>query len=70
MLTTLALAYRRFLTHPPTRVLGAIGLAVLAAFVVKNFTDDFFVRQNALVFWAVNGMLLGLGNRLAATRAP
>jgi len=70
MFATLALAYRRYLSHPPTRLLGAIGLAVLAAFVVKNLTDDFFVRQNALVFWAVNGMLLGLGERLYAKRSP
>jgi O-antigen ligase len=70
MFATLALAYRRLLAHPSTRFIGAIGLAVLAAFIVKNLTDDFFVRQNALVFWAVNGMLLGLGHRLAAARAP
>lgn len=70
MLATLALAYGRMLARPPTRLLGAIGLAVLAAFVTKNLTDDFFVRQNALVFWAVNGMLLGLAHRMAAARAP
>jgi hypothetical protein len=37
-----------------------MGLAMLAGFVVKNLTDDFFYRHNALVFWAINGMLLGL----------
>jgi O-antigen ligase len=70
MFATLALAYRRLLANAATRLLGAIGLAMLAAFVVKNLTDDFFVRQNALVFWAMNGMLLGLGHRMAAARAP
>jgi hypothetical protein len=29
--------------------------------VVKNLTDDFMHRHNALVFWALNGMLLGTG---------
>ena len=37
---------------------------------MKNLTDDFFVRHNALVFWALNGMLLGLGQRLGMERAP
>jgi hypothetical protein len=50
-------------------VLGAIGLALLAAFLVKNLTDDFFNRHNALVFWALNGMLLGLARRPRAEGA-
>ena len=70
MLAALALAYRRLLAQPSTRFLGALGLAILAAFVAKNLTDDFFVRHNALVFWAVNGMLLGLGQRLDVPRGP
>jgi O-antigen ligase len=70
MFAALALAYRRLLAGPSTRFLGALGLAILAAFVAKNLTDDFFVRHNALVFWAVNGMLLGLGQRLEAPREP
>jgi hypothetical protein len=32
--------------------------------VVKNMTDDFLTRHNALVFWALNGMLAGLERRL------
>jgi hypothetical protein len=47
-------------------VLGAIGLALVAAFLVKNLTDDFFNRHNALVFWALNGLLIGLGRRRGA----
>ena len=66
----LALAYRRLLARPSTRFLGALGLAILVAFLAKNLTDDFFVRHNALVFWAVNGMLLGLGQRLGVARTP
>ena len=63
LLAALALEHGRNLARPGTRVLGAIGLALLAAFLVKNLTDDFFNRHNALVFWALNGMLLGLGRR-------
>ena len=70
MLASLAFAYRRLLAQPATRLLGVLGLAVLAGFLAKNLTDDFFVRHNALVFWAVNGMLLGLGQRLGTARAP
>ncbi len=43
---------------------GVAGLAILAGFVVKSLTDDFLHRHNAAVFWALNGMLLGLASRL------
>jgi hypothetical protein len=36
--------------------------------VVKNLTDDFFYRHNALVFWALNGMLVGFGRSRATPR--
>jgi O-antigen ligase len=39
--------------------LGALGLAVLASFIVKNLTDDFFFRANAKLFFAVHALLLG-----------
>ncbi len=38
---------------------GALGLAVLAGFVVKNLTDDFFFRANAKLLLAVNAIVLG-----------
>lgn len=41
--------------------LGAAGLVTLAAVLTKNMTDDFFVRENALLFWALTGALLGYG---------
>jgi O-antigen ligase len=66
MLAALALEHGRNLARPGTRVLGAIGLALVAAFLVKNLTDDFFNRHNALVFWALNGLLIGLGRRRGA----
>jgi O-antigen ligase len=41
------------------------GLAMLAAYAVKNITDDFYFRPNSLVFWAIAGMLLGRAARAA-----
>jgi O-antigen ligase len=45
-------------------VVGIVGLAFLAGFLVKNSTDDFLVRHTAALFWAMNGMLMGYGERL------
>ncbi len=39
--------------------LAITGVALFAAYAVKNITDDFFYRPNSLVFWAIAGMLLG-----------
>ena len=44
--------------------LAITGLAMLAGYLVKDMTDDFFFRPNSLVFWALAGMLLGLAARL------
>lgn len=60
LLIALGREYRHFLADPRLAPLGIMGLAVLAGFIVKNLTDDFLYRHNALLFWAVNGMLLGL----------
>jgi O-antigen ligase len=60
LLLALAREYRHFLADPRVAPLGIMGLAVLAGFLVKNLTDDFFYRHNSLLFWAINGMLLGL----------
>ena len=64
----LAREYARYLRTPELAPLGVLGLTVMLGFVAKNFTDDFMYRHNALVFWALNGMLLGLG-RSARERA-
>jgi O-antigen ligase len=42
------------------RRLGTLGLAILAAFVAKNLTDDFFFRANQKLLFAVNAVLLGM----------
>lgn len=64
----LAWTYRGYLREPRLAPWGLAGLALLAGYVVKNLTDDFLYRHNALVFWALNGMLLGIGAR--ARREP
>jgi O-antigen ligase len=55
--------------------LGICGSTLLAAFVVKNMTDDFLVRPTSKEFWALNALLIGYGIRRvrmagAAARPP
>ncbi|MBK5103893.1 MAG: O-antigen ligase family protein [Burkholderiales bacterium] len=38
---------------------GICGVLLVIAVVVRNLTNDFFVRDLALLFWAIAGMLLG-----------
>lgn len=57
-------------TQPDACLIGIMGLALLSGVIVKNMTDDFFVRQNALLFWALAGMSLGYGRRLLAEKIP
>ena len=47
-------------------LLAACGLALvalLAGMLMRNMTDMLFLRQNALLFWGVVGVLLALGSR-------
>jgi O-antigen ligase len=60
LLAALTRRYVALLSDPGCAPLGMMGLALLAGFLVKNLTDDFFHRHNALVFWSLNAMLLGL----------
>lgn len=52
-------------TNPDLSLIGITGLALLSGFIAKNLTDDFFVRQHTLLFWALVGMCLGYGKRRA-----
>lgn len=45
-------------------LIGICGIAVVAAVVMKNMTDDLFWRTDALLFWALIGLLQGYGARL------
>jgi O-antigen ligase len=43
--------------------IGVAGLVMLAAFVVKNLTDDFMIRPTSKEFWALTALLIGYGIR-------
>ena len=46
--------------------LGVAGLALVAGVMTKNLTDDFFLRQNAILFWSLAGAVLGAAARHTA----
>ena len=51
-------------------LVGIAGLAILAGVIVKNLTDDFFVRTNARFLWAVVALLVAFGERRLRERTP
>ncbi len=59
LLGTLTAAFLRMSARPECRPLGIAGVAMIAGFVAKNLTDDFYFRPSSLVFWALCGLLLG-----------
>jgi len=64
----LALAAWRFAGYVRSRddalaLVGLVGLAILAGILVKNLTDDFFVRSNARFLWATIALLVAFGER-------
>ena len=61
VLVLLAGEYAGYVRSPALAPLGVIGFMVIAGFLVKCLTDDFLHRHNALVFWALNAMLVGSG---------
>ena len=63
VLVLLGREYVAMLSNPAAAPWAVVGLAILAGFLAKCLTDDFLHRHNATVFWALNGMLLGLGRR-------
>lgn len=46
-----------------TAACGMALIALLAGMLTRNMTDMLFVRQNALVFWGLTGVLLAWGAR-------
>ena len=60
LLVALFVEYCGHLRDSRVAPLGVLGLTLLAGFLVKNLTDDFLHRHNGVVFWALNGMLVGL----------
>lgn len=68
LLVVLALRFWGYLrsSHAGLAALGVFGLSFMVAFAGKNFTDDMFWRTDALFFWCMIGLTLGLGERLSS----
>ena len=48
------------------KMLGTCGIVLIIGVLARNMVNDMFVRDAAILFWAINGMLLGLGRRTMA----
>lgn len=48
---------------PRAQLAGLAGAAMVAGVLARNMTNDFFVRDGALLFWALAGMLFGYALR-------
>lgn len=70
LIAALLREYARFWRSddPGLRMIGACGMALVLGVFSRNMANDMFVRDAALLFWALNGMLLGLGRRQLAAR--
>jgi len=61
------------MARAPDDLSVACGLAVIgivAGMVIRNMTDTLWVRQNALLYWGVLGILFALARRSAARAGP
>jgi O-antigen ligase len=61
------------MARAPDDLSVACGLAVIgvvAGMVVRNMTDTLWVRQNALLYWSVLGVLFALARRPAVRSGP
>jgi O-antigen ligase len=53
--------------EPLVRLAGLAGTTMVAGVLARNMANDFFVRDGALLFWALAGMLFGYALRREAT---
>lgn len=51
------------------RAVATLGLVLVAGFAIRNMTDDFLVRHNALLAWSLAGAVLG-ALRTTSARTP
>lgn len=67
LLGALAITFSRLalLGSGPARFLGAAGAALVIGLITRNLTNDFFVRDGALMFWALAGLIYGRASREA-----
>jgi len=59
------LTFLRLAGHadPEVAAAGIAGLMLVTGVVVRNQFNDFFVRDMALLYWALSGLLLGFAQR-------
>lgn len=53
---------------PAVKLLGIAGIVLVVGVFLRNQVNDFFVRDGALLFWALSGALLGVGRRRIESR--
>jgi O-antigen ligase len=72
MLGSVVARFLRFLSSRDVELtrFGALGLAVVTAFAIRNLTDDFFSRANGKLLFAACAILLGAGALRARSLAP
>ena len=71
LLLALLAEYRRLLLsqQPQLMAIGACGMTLVLGYLSKNMTDDFFSRDLLMLFFAINGVLLAVGNKLRSDPA-
>lgn len=62
--------WRQRRAGPLARQAALVGLAICAGVWAKNMTDDFFVREQAYLFWFLAGTLLALQREAGASAPP
>ncbi len=58
MFAALAWRFWNLMRKSATPLYGICGLMLVAVVFARNMTDDFFIRQNAILFFAAAGLLL------------
>ena len=56
------------INQPALAIYSGAGIAMIGGIIAKNFTDDYFIRDNALMFWLLTGALAGAISNWNETR--
>lgn len=56
------------INQPALAIYSGAGIAMIGGIITKNFTDDYFIRDNALMFWLLTGALAGAISNWKETR--
>jgi O-antigen ligase len=55
---------------PTVRAVGIAGVLIVSGIFVRNMFNDFFVRDGAILFWALSGALFGYALRQQSVVSP